>query len=207
MLEFNFNWDKLSVSAGLTLRNFYFRLYPGAIGELEVIDFLKALVRHIDGPLLIVWDRLPAHRSRLVREFIELSEGSHRHGILAVLCAGAESGGIHLGVLEAARVAQRLPEGLLGTRRARPQSAAANAPQTALDYRFLETVFSLSRLTVYYARLSRWNHLFASSTVVSKLGSSPESVISFPRAAAAWRSSDRWRPRSARRCGSRRRDD
>ena len=74
MLEFNFNWDKLSVSAGLTLCNFYFRLYPGAIGELEVIDFLKALVRHIDGPLLIVWDRLPAHRSRLVREFIELSE-------------------------------------------------------------------------------------------------------------------------------------
>ena len=41
---------------------------------LEVIDFLKALLRHIDGPLLIVWDRLPAHRSRLVREFIELSE-------------------------------------------------------------------------------------------------------------------------------------
>ena len=74
VLEFNFNWDKLSVSAGLTLRNFYFRLYPGAVGELEVIDFLKALVRHIDGPLLIVWDRLPAHRSRLVREFIQLSE-------------------------------------------------------------------------------------------------------------------------------------
>ena len=75
MLEFNFNWQKLSVSAGVTLRNFYFRLYPGAIGELEVIDFLKALLRHIDGPLLIVWDRLPAHRSRLVREFIELSQG------------------------------------------------------------------------------------------------------------------------------------
>ena len=75
LLEFNFNWQKLSVSAGLTLRNFYFRLYPGAIGELEVIDFLKALVRHIDGPLMIVWDRLPAHRSRMVREFIELSEG------------------------------------------------------------------------------------------------------------------------------------
>ena len=55
LLEFNFNWQKLSVSAGLTLRNFYFRLYPGAIGELEVIDFLKALVRHIDGPLMIVW--------------------------------------------------------------------------------------------------------------------------------------------------------
>ncbi len=50
----NFNWEKLSVSAGLTLRNFYFRLYPGAIGKEQVIDFLKALVRHIDRPLLIV---------------------------------------------------------------------------------------------------------------------------------------------------------
>ena len=75
VLSFNFNWERLSVSAGLTLRNFYFRLYPGAIGQVEVIDFLKALLRHIDKPLLIVWDRLPAHRSRLVREFIELSEG------------------------------------------------------------------------------------------------------------------------------------
>ena len=35
VLEFNFNWDKLSVSAGLTLRNFHFRLYRGAIGELD----------------------------------------------------------------------------------------------------------------------------------------------------------------------------
>ena len=43
MLQFNFNWDKLSVSAGLTLRNFYFRLDPGATRQAEVIDFLKAL--------------------------------------------------------------------------------------------------------------------------------------------------------------------
>ena len=54
--------------------------------QLEVIDFLKALVRHIDGPLLIVWDRLPAHRSRMVQEFIELSEG---HIVTAYLPAYA----------------------------------------------------------------------------------------------------------------------
>ena len=48
VLPFNFNWEKLSVSAGLTLRNFYFRLYPGSIRQAEVIDFLKALVRHIE---------------------------------------------------------------------------------------------------------------------------------------------------------------
>ena len=66
VLQFNFNCDKLSVSAGLTLRNFYFRLYPGATRQAEAINFFKALVHHIDRPLLIVWDRLPAHRSRFV---------------------------------------------------------------------------------------------------------------------------------------------
>ncbi len=75
MLQFNFNWKKLSAAAGITFHNFYFRLYPDAIRGAEVIDFLKALLRHIEGPLLLVWDRLPAHRSRLVREFIELSAG------------------------------------------------------------------------------------------------------------------------------------
>ena len=155
LLEFNFNWKKLSVSAGLTLRNFYFRLYPGAIGQLEVIDFLKALVRHIDGPLLIVWDRLPAHRSRMVQEFIELSEGHIVTAYLPAYAPELNPGGIHLGVLEAARVAQCVSEGLLGVGRASPQGAAAHAPQTPFDHRLLETVFSCSRLTGYYARLNR----------------------------------------------------
>ena len=75
MLEFNFNWKKLSAAAGLTFRNFYFRLYPDAVRGPEVIDFLKALVRHIRRPLLVVWDRLPAHRSALVREFLAYSDG------------------------------------------------------------------------------------------------------------------------------------
>ena len=75
MLQFNFNGQRLSVSAGLTLRNFSLRLDPGAIRQAEVIDFLQALVRQIEKPLLIVRDRLSARRGRLVREFIELSEG------------------------------------------------------------------------------------------------------------------------------------
>ena len=143
MLSFNFNWERLSVSAGLTLRNFYFRLYPGAIGQVEVIDFLKALLRHIDKPLLIVWDRLPAHRSRLVREFIELSEGHIVMEYLPPYAPGAESGGVHLVVLEAARAAQCLSERLRGAEPARSPSAAPHAPQTALDYCLLEAVFSL----------------------------------------------------------------
>ena len=35
-----------------------------------MVDFLQALLRHIPGPLLIVWDRLSAHKSKLTRDFI-----------------------------------------------------------------------------------------------------------------------------------------
>lgn len=40
-----------------------------------MVDFLKALVRHIAQPLLLVWDRLPAHRSRLVQDYIAGLDG------------------------------------------------------------------------------------------------------------------------------------
>jgi hypothetical protein len=57
---------RLSAVAGLTAWNFYFRLYPGAVESPQLVDFL-ALVRHLRPPLILVWDRLPAHRSRMVR--------------------------------------------------------------------------------------------------------------------------------------------
>jgi len=69
-LEYNFNWKSLSAIAGLTVLSFYFRLYPGSVKAPQVVDFLKALVRHIRRPMTVVWDRLPAHRSRLVREYV-----------------------------------------------------------------------------------------------------------------------------------------
>lgn len=75
MLHFNFNWNTLSAVAGLTFWHFYFRLYAGAVRGPQVVDFLQALVRHLRRPLLLVWDRLPAHRSRLVREYLESLAG------------------------------------------------------------------------------------------------------------------------------------
>ena len=49
--------------------NFYFQLFEKAVAKEEVIVFLAHLMDRIASPLLIVWDRLPAHRSRLVGEF------------------------------------------------------------------------------------------------------------------------------------------
>jgi transposase len=70
VLDYNFNWDKLSAVAGITFTNFYFRLYDGAVRSAEVVDFLQALLRHLPGPLTIVWDRLSAHRSRKTLSFV-----------------------------------------------------------------------------------------------------------------------------------------
>jgi hypothetical protein len=75
VLEFNFNWKKLSAIAGLSWWNFYFRLYPGAIKTEQVIDFLKHLQRHAKGKLLIVWDGVATHRSQLVHQYLQSLRG------------------------------------------------------------------------------------------------------------------------------------
>jgi len=59
VLNYNFNWKSLSAVAGLTMWNFYFRIYAGSVKSPQVVEFLEALVRHIQGPLLLVWDGLP----------------------------------------------------------------------------------------------------------------------------------------------------
>ncbi len=75
VLQYHFNWDNLATIAGLTWFNFYFRMYAGAIKAEQVVDFLGHLQRQLPGKLLIVWDGLPAHRSKLVKEFVAAQKG------------------------------------------------------------------------------------------------------------------------------------
>jgi transposase len=56
--------------AGVTWRKFYFRLFPGSIRSAQVVEFLKHLLRHIRGKLLVIWDGLRSHRGRMVSEFV-----------------------------------------------------------------------------------------------------------------------------------------
>lgn len=70
VLELNFNWNKLSVIGGITLKSIYFQLHEDSVKAPEVIGFLKHLQQHIAGNLLVVWDGLPAHRSRLVADYL-----------------------------------------------------------------------------------------------------------------------------------------
>jgi hypothetical protein len=65
VIQFHFNWNHVSVIAGLTRTNCLFRLHEGSIKKEEVVAFLKALKAHLKQPLLVIWDGLKAHRSRL----------------------------------------------------------------------------------------------------------------------------------------------
>ena len=75
VLQYHFIWKTISVAAGMTLWNFYFQIFDKAVGKEETVVFLTHLLRHIAGPLLLVWDRLPAHRSRVVGDFLDSLEG------------------------------------------------------------------------------------------------------------------------------------
>ncbi len=75
VLQYSFSWKQLSAIAGVSFLRFYFRLYAGTIRSPQIVEFLKALSQTIGRKLLIVWDRLQAHRSKLVRAFIEQSKG------------------------------------------------------------------------------------------------------------------------------------
>jgi len=79
VLQYHFHWDNLSAIAGVTWWRFYFRLFPGSVRSPQVVLFLRHLLRHIPGRLLVIWDGLRQHRSRLVKDLI-----AERRGRLAI---------------------------------------------------------------------------------------------------------------------------
>lgn len=75
VIQQSFTWKQMSAIAGLSFWRFYFRFFPGAIKSEQIIDFLGALMKHIGKPLLIVWDGVGTHKSRLVRRWLDDQEG------------------------------------------------------------------------------------------------------------------------------------
>jgi transposase len=76
VLQYHFHWKLLSAIAGVTWWSFYFRLFPGTIKSPQVVQFLAHLQRHVPGKLLIIWDGLATHRSRVVREYVAAQRGA-----------------------------------------------------------------------------------------------------------------------------------
>ena len=61
----------LSLSPGRRRVGLYFSLLPGqnVTGEV-LVDFLRELRTQFPGPIVLVWDRLAAHRSKVVKKFL-----------------------------------------------------------------------------------------------------------------------------------------
>ncbi len=73
---------KISVITALCLSpdrdqlHLYFRLHPDEnINKERVRTFLQQLVRQLDAPIVLLWDRLAAHRSHVVQDFIKTTPG------------------------------------------------------------------------------------------------------------------------------------
>lgn len=81
-------WEHLSVIGAVTpAGKVFFQVCDHAISGPDVVQFLHHLLRHISGKLLVVWDGLPVHRSKMIREF--LSQGGAKRVRLVQLPAYA----------------------------------------------------------------------------------------------------------------------
>jgi len=69
-----FNWEKLSgIGAVLTSPDgrrlrWLLALHQGSVRSAQVVRFLGALRRHRRRPVILLWDGLPAHRSRITQQ-------------------------------------------------------------------------------------------------------------------------------------------
>lgn len=149
MIQFHFNWNHVSVIAGLTRTNFLFRLHEGSIKKEEIVEFLKALKAHLKQPLLVIWDALRAHRSRLVRGYLDDLGGHHPDRIPATVLARAESSGIPMGMVEAPCPGQLLPQQSWAVACHRTQQTQER-PETHLDHhRLLDAGYPFVNVMIY----------------------------------------------------------
>ena len=62
----------LTISPRRRRLGLYVALYPNAnINAVVLEGFLRALRRHVRGPLILIWDRLATHRSRSIRRYLD----------------------------------------------------------------------------------------------------------------------------------------
>ena len=72
-----FNWAKLSICAAMGYRwdgrrsRLFFQTREGSYNTASLIAFLDDLKRHLHGQkAILVWDGLPAHKSRAMQEYL-----------------------------------------------------------------------------------------------------------------------------------------
>jgi len=70
------SWKNLSISGmivctpGGNRTRLFLRIFPGSMHAKDIVRFLKEVKRVLNGKkLLLLWDGLPAHRAKIVRDY------------------------------------------------------------------------------------------------------------------------------------------
>ena len=129
----------------------YFRLFPGAIWSTKIFEFLSHLLRHIPGKLLIAWDWLPDHRSRMVWDFVRRQHGRLWLEFLPAYAPELNPGGVFVVALEAAQVTQLLPHNFRAAEPSRRQALRRMRKRPTLVIALLAAGRPLSDVTCLYA--------------------------------------------------------
>ena len=83
VVQLHFNWKHISAIAGLTRSNFLFWLYDGPVKERADRGVLGRRFRaQLRRKLLIVWDGAAQHKSRVVREYLDSTNGALQMALL-----------------------------------------------------------------------------------------------------------------------------
>ncbi len=74
--------DHLSAMSGITPQGkLYMTMQERSYKGPDVVSFLRHLLPHIPGKLLVLWDRAPIHRSKVVKEYLSHDHLSAMSGI------------------------------------------------------------------------------------------------------------------------------
>jgi transposase len=75
-----FNWERAHAIGALACQpdgqqgQLLLYLQEQAINKETIVSYLHALHQHLPGPLVLLWDRLPAHRSQVVKEYLAANQ-------------------------------------------------------------------------------------------------------------------------------------
>ncbi|OOV45812.1 DDE endonuclease [Leptospira borgpetersenii serovar Ballum] len=70
IIRHKMSWKKLSVIGAISQKDFHFQIVEGSVKSRDLIYFLKKNLKKI----LIVWDNLSAHKSKMMKEFLKANE-------------------------------------------------------------------------------------------------------------------------------------
>lgn len=66
-----YRWPKFSAISGVSTQGkLYILVRRGSIATAQVLVFLRHLLRHVRGPIILVWDNVNPHKAVAVKRFV-----------------------------------------------------------------------------------------------------------------------------------------